>query len=136
MGYSAAAPPPIVTVEEPRSAPKPLPQIVTQTPWFFCPPVLGPLSRSEKKMRGGNELNGVDWARRPKGTARNIPITNKGANFMKGYFKHVEGRKQMATAYGNLLSAPQCHVDLHETAVPQGNGRRSVPLPIVAKSNA
>jgi hypothetical protein len=33
-------------------APKPLPQIVTHTPLLFWPPVFGPLSRSEKKMRG------------------------------------------------------------------------------------
>src|SRR5579859_1616717 len=43
----------MVTRERPRSAPKFLPQIVTQTPLLFLPPVLGPLSRSEKKMRGG-----------------------------------------------------------------------------------
>src|SRR5579864_3400806 len=87
MGYSAAAPPPIVTVEAPRDAPKPLPQIVTQTPWFFCPPILGPLSRSEKKMRGGIVVVrlGADWARSPNEPARIIPITNKDANFMKGY---------------------------------------------------
>src|SRR5690349_9317067 len=78
----------MVTVEPPRCAPKPLPQIVTQTPWFFCPPVLGPLSRSEKKMRGGSmvvRLDG-DWARGSMGTtARIIPRTNEDANFMKGF---------------------------------------------------
>jgi hypothetical protein len=30
-------------------------------------------------------LDGVDWARRPRGTARIIPMMNKDANFMKGY---------------------------------------------------
>jgi hypothetical protein len=67
----------MVTVEEPRSAPKPLPQIVTQTPRFFCPPLLGPLSRSEKKMRG------PDWAARESGSARRK--TNENKNFMKEY---------------------------------------------------
>src|SRR5579864_7805362 len=77
MRYSAAAPPPIVTVEPPRSAPKPLPQIVTQTPWFFCPPMWGPLSRSEKKMWGWA------WAARDSGSMRkNISAKE---NFMKEY---------------------------------------------------
>jgi hypothetical protein len=78
----------MVTVELPRAAPKPLPQIVTQAPRFFCPPVFGPLSRSEKKMLGELEGKGLaeeDWARRPRGTARNIPKTNKDVNLMKGY---------------------------------------------------
>src|SRR6266481_1080897 len=51
-GYSAAAPPPTVTVELPLAAPKPFPQIVTHAPLLFCPPVFGPLSRSEKKILG------------------------------------------------------------------------------------
>jgi hypothetical protein len=68
----------MVTLEEPRAAPKPLPQIVTQTPWFFCPPLFGPLSRSEKKMLGG-----IVWAVRETGSARRK--TSKGKNFMKEY---------------------------------------------------
>src|SRR5215470_5704398 len=44
----------MVTEEVPCVAPKPLPQIVTQTPLLFWPPVLGPLSRSEKKIRGAD----------------------------------------------------------------------------------
>src|SRR5215467_9819674 len=88
MGYSATAPPPTVTVELPRAAPKPLPQIVTKAPRFFCPPVFGPLSRSEKKMLGELEGKGLAdeaWARRPNGTARIVPIKNKDVNLMKGY---------------------------------------------------
>jgi hypothetical protein len=79
-----------------------LPQIVTQTPWFFCPPVLGPLSRSEKKMRGGMvdvRLDGADWARGPNETARIIPMMNKDANFMKGYLNTGRAKRD-ATADG------------------------------------
>src|SRR5260221_899569 len=43
----------MVTEEVPCVAPKPLPQMVTHAPLLFWPPVMGPLSRSEKKMRGG-----------------------------------------------------------------------------------
>jgi len=42
----------MVIVDAPRSTPKPLPHIATQAPLLFCPPMFGPLSRSEKKMRG------------------------------------------------------------------------------------
>src|SRR5437899_212811 len=43
----------MVTEDVPCVAPNPFPQRVTHAPLLFCPPVLGPLSRSEKKMRGG-----------------------------------------------------------------------------------
>jgi len=62
--------------------------------------VLGPLSRSEKKMRGGSvavELGGEDWARSDKGTTRVIPRTNKDANLMKGYLNTGRAKKILTT---------------------------------------
>src|SRR5215469_2701548 len=51
--------------------------MVTKTPLLLCPPEFGPLSRSEKKIRGG-----IAWARAGRQTG--IVHSNKIAN--KKYF--------------------------------------------------
>src|SRR5213075_630933 len=66
------APAPTVTVAAPCVAPKPLPQMVTQTPLLLWPPALGPLSKSEKKMRGGAACAHTNPADNSK--ANNEPI--------------------------------------------------------------
>src|SRR3954463_7126899 len=51
-GYAATAPPPTLTVEEPRLDPKLRPTTVTNAPRFCCPPEFGALTRSVKKIEG------------------------------------------------------------------------------------
>src|SRR5437868_4196244 len=129
MGYSAAAPPPMVTVDPPRSAPKPLPQIVTQAPWFFCPAVLGPLSRSEKKMRGGvwAGAGGPAWPIRSgrRISASSIAATHAEINFI---FLFISAGK-ILRLHPNLRSFAQLRQILLLAAIEEPpSSTSSVPL--------
>src|SRR5579859_7461346 len=118
----------MVTVEAPRSVPKPLPQIVTQTPWFFCPPVLGPLSRSEKKMLGGIVAacaDEPDCACRSGWTSANSNTATRGKNNFINYClcfentilswvkdNHAQRPSIGAPVHLRLWFSGQCHLSI------------------------
>jgi hypothetical protein len=73
---------------------------VTHTPLLFWPPVFGPLSRSEKKMRGGAICADMNVAQKSKertetifrnlSIATPIPILMASENGLSGFFMALE----------------------------------------------
>src|SRR5690242_9218820 len=98
----------MVTEEVPCVAPNPLPQRVTHVPLLFWPPVLGPLSRSEKKMRGG--------ALCPKNSVNERTSSNRNPdlkNFSINHPKIGETKNKYGNTKGPLLRRRNRYAGLH-----------------------